>query len=214
MDPQEHVNSIPLRQLMYGCEYCRDGELYRKSPDQDLDSLHLDTCKLPTQEKSQHVRDKPKSTMVSLFINRPIQPQRDLTIENGGHYWQILWNHLSLDKQKQINIQYPDTIFPPHWPQAIPSGYHNNQKISNQLESDYTLAARDIYDVLDTLDQQEEVDQEIDDEDNSRPPETSSQANPSKPMETLSSVDSSTNSLIDPPRQATWQRRREDDRIS
>jgi hypothetical protein len=21
VDPQEHVNSIPLRQLMYGCEY-------------------------------------------------------------------------------------------------------------------------------------------------------------------------------------------------
>jgi hypothetical protein len=42
---------------------------------------------------------------------------------------------------------------------------HRNQKISNQLESDYSLAARNIYDVLDTLDQQDEDDQERDDED-------------------------------------------------
>jgi hypothetical protein len=111
------------------------------------------------------VRDKAKSTMVSLFINIPIQTQEDLTIEYGGPYWQIfLWNHLSLDQQRQIKIQYPDITFPPHWPQAIPSG-HRNQKISNQLESDYSLAARNIYDVLDTLDQQDEVDQERDDED-------------------------------------------------
>jgi hypothetical protein len=64
----------------------------------------------------------------------------------------------------QTRLQYPDITFPPHWPQAIPSG-HRNQKISNQLESDYSLAARNIYDVLDTLDQQDEVDQERDDED-------------------------------------------------
>jgi hypothetical protein len=28
----EHVNSVPLRQLMYGCEYQRDGKTYRKKP--------------------------------------------------------------------------------------------------------------------------------------------------------------------------------------
>jgi hypothetical protein len=39
VDPREHVNSIPLRQLMYGCEYYREGKLYRKSPDQHLNSL-------------------------------------------------------------------------------------------------------------------------------------------------------------------------------
>jgi hypothetical protein len=79
VDPQEHVNSIPLRQLMYGCEYCRGGKLYRKSPDQDMDSLlrymqapnpgEEPTCRLMI------VKDKAKSTMVSLFINRPIQTQ-------------------------------------------------------------------------------------------------------------------------------------------
>jgi hypothetical protein len=72
-----------------------------------------------------------------------------------------LLDHLSLDQQRQIKIQYPDITFPPHWPQAIQSG-HRNQKISNQLEHDYSLAARNIYDVLDTLDQQDEVDQERD----------------------------------------------------
>jgi hypothetical protein len=111
------------------------------------------------------VRDKAKSTMVSLLINRPIQPQKDLNIEYGGPYWQIFWNHLSLDQQMQNKIQYPDITFPPHWPQAIPSGYRN-QKISNQLENDYSIAARNICDVLNTLDQQDEVDQERDDEDN------------------------------------------------
>jgi hypothetical protein len=35
----EHVNSVPLRQLMYGCEYQRDGKTCRKNPDQDLDSI-------------------------------------------------------------------------------------------------------------------------------------------------------------------------------
>jgi hypothetical protein len=142
---------------MYGCEYYRGGKLYRKSPDQDMDSLlrymqapnpgEEPTCRLMI------VKDKAKSTiMVSLF-----QQQEDLTVEYGGPYWQIFWNHLSLDQQKQIKIQYPDITFPPHWPQAIPSG-HRNQKISNQLESNYSLAARNIYDVLDNLDQQDEDD--------------------------------------------------------
>jgi hypothetical protein len=72
---------------------------------------------------------------------------------------------ICLDQQRPIKIPYPDITFPPHWPQTIPSG-HRNQKISNQLEHDYSIAARNIYDVLDTLDQQEEeVDQESDDED-------------------------------------------------
>jgi hypothetical protein len=76
----------------------------------------------------------------ALFINRSLQPQDDLTIKYGGpYYWQIFWNHhLSLDQQKHIKIQYPDTIFSPHWPKQS-SGYHN-QKISNQLESDYVLS--------------------------------------------------------------------------
>jgi hypothetical protein len=55
--------------------------------------------------------------------------------------------------EAKIKIQYPNITFPPHWPQAIPSG-HRNQKISNQMENDYSLAARNIYDVLDTLNQQ------------------------------------------------------------
>jgi hypothetical protein len=65
----------------------RDGKLYRKSPDQDMDSLlrymqapnpgEVPTCRLMI------VRDKAKSTiMVSLFINRLrlIQTQEDLTM--------------------------------------------------------------------------------------------------------------------------------------
>jgi hypothetical protein len=75
VDPQEHVNSIPLRQLMYGCEYYRDGKLYRKSPDQDLDSLlrymqapnpgEEPTCRLMI------VKDKAKSTMsINFFPTR------------------------------------------------------------------------------------------------------------------------------------------------
>jgi hypothetical protein len=99
VDPQEHVNSIPLRQLMYGCEYYRDGKLYRKSPDQDMDSLlRYMQAPNPGEESACRlmiVRDNTKSTMVSLFINRPIQTQEDLTIEYGGPYWQIFWNHLS-----------------------------------------------------------------------------------------------------------------------
>jgi hypothetical protein len=133
VDPQEHVYSIPLRQLMYGCEYYRDGKLYCKSPDQDMGSLlRYMQAPNPGEEPTcclMIVRDKAKSTTVSLFINRPIQPQEDLTIEYGGPYWQIFWNHLSLDQQRQIKIRNPDITFPPHWPQAIPSG-HRNQKIS------------------------------------------------------------------------------------
>jgi hypothetical protein len=53
VDPQEHVNSIPLRQLMYGCEYYRDGKLYRKSPDQDMDSL-LRYMQAPNPGEEQH----------------------------------------------------------------------------------------------------------------------------------------------------------------
>jgi hypothetical protein len=126
----------------------------------------LRTQKNPHHPTQLQIPWQPADHRRSLFINRPIQQQEDLTIEYGGPYfWQIFWSHLSLDQQRQIKIQYPDITFPPHWPQAIPSG-HRNQKISYQLESDYSLAARNIYDdVLDTLDQQDEGDQERDDED-------------------------------------------------
>jgi hypothetical protein len=86
----EHANRVPLRQLMYGCEYQRDGKTYRKSPDRDLDSLlrymqspnlgEEPTCRLLI------VRDKTNYTMVSLCANRPLQPQDEQTIEYGGPY--------------------------------------------------------------------------------------------------------------------------------
>jgi hypothetical protein len=74
----EHVNSVPLRQLMYGCEYQRgDRKINRKSPDQDLDSLlrymqshnpgEEPTCRLLI------IKDKTEHTTVSLGINRPLQ---------------------------------------------------------------------------------------------------------------------------------------------
>jgi hypothetical protein len=74
---------------------------------------------------------------------------------------------------------YPNTIFPPHWPQAIPPPGYHNQKISNQLESEYSLVTRNIYDVLGTWDQQDEVNEVRGDEYN-WPPGTPSQASPSK----------------------------------
>jgi hypothetical protein len=100
VDPQEHVNSIPLRQLSMDVNTI-DGKLYRKSPDQDMDSLLRymqapNPGEVPTY-RLMIVRDKAKSTMVSLFINRPIQSLEDLTIEYGGPYWQIFWNHLRED---------------------------------------------------------------------------------------------------------------------
>jgi hypothetical protein len=96
-------------------------------------------------------------TKVSLFVNKPLQPQDELTIEYGGPYWQIFWHHLSLDQQRGMKTQYPDVTFPPHWPQVVPSGYRNQAQLS-QLEHDYSLAARNIYDVLsmkNTLDEVE-----------------------------------------------------------
>jgi hypothetical protein len=95
---------------------------------------------------------------VSLGINRPLQPQDELTIEYGGPYWQIFWPHLSLEQQRRIKSHYTDIVFPPsHWPQVIPRGYHD-QNVSDQLESDYSLAARNIYDVLRQTDKVEDVD--------------------------------------------------------
>jgi hypothetical protein len=128
---------------MYGCEYYRDGKLYRKSPDQDMESLlrymqapnppgEEPTCRLVT------VQDKANYTKVSLFINKPLQPHDELTIEYGGQYWQIFWHHLSIDQQRDMKTQYPDVTFPPHWPQVVPSGYHNQTQLS-QLEHDYSL---------------------------------------------------------------------------
>jgi hypothetical protein len=161
----EHVNSVPMRQLMYGCEYQRNGRTYRKSPDQDLDSLlrymqspnpgEEPTCRLLI------TKDKPDNTTVSLGINRPLQPLDELTIEYGGPYWQIFWPHLSLEQQRRMRSHYTDTVFPPHWPQEVPRGYHD-QRATSQLESDYSLAARNIYDVLR---QEEEGDDMYGDED-------------------------------------------------
>jgi hypothetical protein len=141
-----------MKQLMYRCEYCRGGILYRKSPDQDLDILRrYMQAPSPVNEPNCRlgiIRDTTNSTTASLFINRPLhQPQEDLTIEYGGPYWQIFWYHLNMNQQRQMKIQHADIIFPPHWPQVIPSWYHN-QKVTNQLESNYSIAARDIYDVL------------------------------------------------------------------
>ena len=61
-----------------------------------------------------------------------------------------------------MKTQYPDVTFPPHWPQVVPPGYRNQTHLS-QLEHDYSLAARNIYDILssDTID---EVDYDSDNE--------------------------------------------------
>jgi hypothetical protein len=135
VDPQEHVNSIPRRQLMYGCEYYRDGKLYRKSPDQDMDSLlrymqapnpgEEPTCRLMI------VKDKAKSTMVSLFINRPIQQQEYLTIEYGGPYWQIFWSHLSLDQRGKLRFSTPTLHFPHTGPKQYHRGTENKRSPIN-----------------------------------------------------------------------------------
>jgi hypothetical protein len=65
----EHVNSVPLRQLMYGCEYQRDGKTYRKSPDQDLDSL-LRYMQSPNPGE--------EPTCCRLLILRPLGSRRTL----------------------------------------------------------------------------------------------------------------------------------------
>jgi hypothetical protein len=167
VSPNEHVNSVPQRVLMYGCEYYRNGQLYRKSPDQDMESLlrymqapnpgEEPTCRLFI------VRDTANYTKVCLFINKSLQPNDELTIEYGGQYWQIFWHHLSLDQQRGMKTQYPDVTFPPHWPQVVAPGYHNQAQLS-QLEHDYSLAARNIYDVLSVEDTMDEVDNNSDNE--------------------------------------------------
>jgi hypothetical protein len=110
VDPQEHVNSIPLRQLIYICGNTIEmTKSFKRAPNK-TQIAYLDRCKPPTQGRSQHANH----TTVSLFINRPLQPQEDLIIQYyGGPYWQIFQNHLSLDQQRQIKIQYPDITFPP-----------------------------------------------------------------------------------------------------
>jgi hypothetical protein len=120
---------------MYGCEYYRDGKLYRKSPDQDMDSLlrymqapnpgEEPTCRLMI------VKDKAKSTMVSLFINRPIQQQEYLTIEYGGPYWQIFWSHLSLDQRGKLRFSTPTLHFPHTGPKQYHRGTENKRSPIN-----------------------------------------------------------------------------------
>lgn len=151
----EHIGSVPLKQLMYGCEYVRAGVRYRKSPDRDLQSLlrymqapnpgEEPTCRLMAG------RDTKTETRISLFINHKIRTNEALTIDYGGPYWQIFWPHLSIAQQQLTKHQYPDLTFPPHWPPNIPPGYHNHSTCSS-LENDYSLAARNIYDTLLTLD--------------------------------------------------------------
>jgi hypothetical protein len=46
-----------------------------------------------------------------------------------------------------MKSQHTDIVSPPHWPQTAPRGYRN-QYVSSQLEIDYSLAARNIYDVF------------------------------------------------------------------
>jgi hypothetical protein len=62
-----------------------------------------------------------------------------------------------------MKTRYPDVTFPPHWPQVVAPGYHNQTQLS-QLEHDYSLAARNIYDVLSVEDTMDEVDNTSDNE--------------------------------------------------
>jgi hypothetical protein len=55
-----------------------------------------------------------------------------------------------------MKSHYTDIVSPPLAP-SRPKGYHN-QSVSSQLESDYSLAARNIYDVLRQADEVEDVD--------------------------------------------------------
>jgi hypothetical protein len=51
VDPQEHVNSIPLRQLMYDANTIEMANSIARAPTKTW-IAYLDTCRLPTQGKS------------------------------------------------------------------------------------------------------------------------------------------------------------------
>lgn len=113
-----------MRQLMYGCEYIRNGQLYRKSPDQDLQSLlwymqspyvgEEPTCKLVV------VKDTKTYTMISLFIDKQIQPHEELTIDMGDTIGNFLApSHHGTAKQYSREI-LGDHLSPQSAPWHIP----------------------------------------------------------------------------------------------
>jgi hypothetical protein len=89
-------------------------------------------------------------------------------IEYGGPYWQIFWPHLSLDRPPAQN---EDSLLIGHiflhiGHQWCPKRYQVNYKIN-----DYSIAARNMYDILSMEDALDEVDANSDNEEHWSPEE-------------------------------------------
>jgi hypothetical protein len=69
-----------------------------------------------------------------------------------------------------MKTHYPDVTFPPNWPQVVSSSYRHQSQLS-QLEHVYSLAARNIYDVLSMEDTIDEVDNNSNNEEHGAPEE-------------------------------------------
>lgn len=64
--------------------------------------------------------------IILYYINRPVKPHENITIDNEGPYWQIFWHHLSIDQQRVTRALYPDLIFPPQWLHCVSPGHHTH----------------------------------------------------------------------------------------
>jgi hypothetical protein len=95
IDPMENVSGIPLKHLIYGCEYVkRNGQTVRRAPTKHLMGMAMylnDSFNASPTVQLLVVKDKPELWQVCT-----VKAGDQATMEYGGPYWQLFSSHLTL----------------------------------------------------------------------------------------------------------------------
>ena len=143
----ENSNSIPLRELKFGCEYTDGGQTFRRTPTDPLDGLsqYIQSPKMDEKPNCYFMLDD-HSKKTYVMLTRTILPNEKYTISYGLQYWQLFWTHLPTSEQQTLKRLNPTITFPPLWPPQIP--LHPKRIDYMREEWNYAIASINIYDEL------------------------------------------------------------------
>lgn len=143
----EHIEDIPTRALVYGCEYVhsKTKKRYRVVPVGPMGSL--------MQFMNSPGTDAPNMQLVIDDNNivwaqqiKEIRREDPMTIDYGDYYWLNCWQRLSHEDQKSLRERNQNIQYPPLWPITINTV--RTARSRAMAEWQYLVASKNIYDCL------------------------------------------------------------------
>ena len=143
----EHIASIPIHDLIYGCEYTHKNRRFRLTPDGPMGSLvkFMNDPGPGAECNTKLLLEEPG--IVGVHIITDVAQGDELLIDYGPYYWLNSWTRLDRRDQELIRETYQQVVYPPTWP-TVPDPKLPDQRRMDIAEWEYAIASRNIYDTL------------------------------------------------------------------